>query len=636
MKTINKKAPFFKAMKANRKALKLVFKENPQSIISRFLLSVWNALTPYVVIYLSALVIDELCGAKDPERLKFLALTAITVTAIISLLGALITKWRNSYNASFWYAVQNITRKKILSMDQVDREDIKTTDLISFIEQNVNSQGWGIYRVIQNYQSLLTSVFGILGGVTLTVSLFATKVPESGGKYLILNNPLIAIGVIAAMLAVTLIAPLFNNKANSYWSANMNKHNLANRMFSFYGFLGTYPEVAEDIRSYRQDLICDKYNKNKEDVFGSKGYFSKLAKGPIGALEATASAFSVLFTGIVYAFVCLKALGGAFGLGSITQYISSITKVSTGVSDLVRTLGSMRTNATFLDSVFELLNMPSSMYTGNEKIEKLNADEYEIEFKNVSFKYPGSENFALRNVNFKFKAGKRLAVVGRNGSGKTTFIKLLCRLYDPTEGRILLNGKDIKQLDYDEYISLFSVVFQDFKLLAFKLGENVAGSKDYDKDLVLDCLDKAGFSENLKKMGGLDTYLYKDFNEDGVTVSGGEAQKIAIARALYKNAPFIVLDEPTAALDPIAEAEIYEKFDGIAGDKTSVYISHRLSSCKFCDEIAVFDEGSLIQLGRHEDLLTDEDGKYYELWQAQAKYYVDEESKDGEKTPTEF
>lgn len=628
MKTIKEKAPFFKAMRVNRKALGLVFKENPQSIISRFLASIWNAITPYAVIYLSALVIDELCGAKDPDRLKFLALTTITVTAIIALIGALITKWRNSYNVSFWYSVQNITRKKILSMNHVDREDVKTTDLISFIEQNVNSQGWGVYRTIRDYQTLLTSVFSLLGGVTLTVSLFLTKVPETSGKYVILNNPLVSVGVIAAMLAVTLIAPLFANKANSLWSSNMDKHNLGNRLFGFYGFLGHYPQYAADVRTYRQDLICDKHNKNKEDVFGSKGYFSKLAKGPIGLYAALSSAFSVLFTGIVYAFVCLKALGGAFGLGSITQYVSSITKVSTGVSDLVKTLGSMRTNATFLGAVFELLDMPSDMNTGSEKIEKLSAGEYEIEFKNVSFKYPGGENFALRNLNFKFKAGKRLAVVGQNGSGKTTFIKLLCRLYDPTEGQILLNGKDIKEFDYDEYLSLFSVVFQDFKLFAFKLGENVAGGKDYDKDLVLDCLKKAGFDENLKKMGGLDTYLYKDFNENGVTVSGGEAQKIAIARALYKNAPFIVLDEPTAALDPIAEAEIYEKFDGIAGDKTAVYISHRLSSCKFCDEIAVFDEGRLIQLGRHEDLLSDESGKYYELWHAQAQYYVSQ--KDAE------
>ncbi len=623
MRTIETRTSFCNAMKNNRKALNLVFKENPQAIVSRFILSIWNALTPYVVIYLSALVIDELCGDRNPDRLKFLALTTITVTALISLIGAILTKWRNSHNASYWYAVQNITRKKILSMDHIDREDVKTTDLISFIEQNVNSQGWGVYKVVRDYQALLTSVFGLLGGVTLTVSLFLSKVPESGGKYLVLNNPLVAIGVIVAMLAITVVAPLFSNKAESYWSKNTDKHNLGNRLFGFYGFLGQNTEMAADIRGYRQDLICDKYNRDKESVFCSKGYFSKLAKGPIGIYSAVSSAVSVLFTGIVYAFVCLKALGGAFGLGAITQYVASVTKVSSNVSSLIQTLGSMRTNSSFLDYVFELLNMPSSMSTGTDKVEKTEAGEYEIEFKNVSFKYPGSENFALRNVNFKFKAGKRLAVVGENGSGKSTFIKLLCRLYDPTEGQIFLNGKDIKELDYDEYISLFSVVFQDFQLFALKLGENVAGKQDYDKEVVLDCLDKAGFKENLAKIGGLDTYLYKNYDENGVTVSGGEEQKIAIARALYKNAPFIVLDEPTAALDPIAEAEIYEKFDKISGDKTSVYISHRLSSCKFCDEIAVFDSGEIIQRGTHEELLTKESEKYYELWNAQAKYYTE-------------
>ena len=224
----------------------------------------------------------------------------------------------------------------------------------------------------------------------------------------------------------------------------------------------------------------------------------------------------------------------------------------------------------------------------------------------------------------KFEIGKRLAVVGMNGSGKTTFIKLLCRLYDPTEGEILLNGIDIRKYNYREYMDIFSVVFQDFKLLSLKLGENVAGKVDYDKKAVVDCLEKAGFSDRLARMkNGTDTYLYKDYDsENGVDVSGGEAQKIAIARALYKDAPFIILDEPTAALDPIAEAEIYGKFDEIAGDKTAIYISHRLSSCKFCDEIAVFHEGSVIQQGSHGDLLLDETGKYYELWNAQAQYYT--------------
>lgn len=210
------------------------------------------------------------------------------------------------------------------------------------------------------------------------------------------------------------------------------------------------------------------------------------------------------------------------------------------------------------------------------------------------------------------------------GSGKTTFIKLLCRLYDPTEGEILLNGIDIRKYNYREYMDIFSVVFQDFKLFSLKLGQNVASRVDYNKEKVMECLDKAGFSEKLLEMTeGMETYLYKDYDDNGIDVSGGEAQKIAIARALYKDAPFIILDEPTAALDPIAEAEIYGKFNEIAGDKTAIYISHRLSSCKFCDEIAVFHEGAVIQQGSHATLVADEKGKYYELWNAQAQYYTE-------------
>ena len=209
-----------------------------------------------------------------------------------------------------------------------------------------------------------------------------------------------------------------------------------------------------------------------------------------------------------------------------------------------------------------------------------------------------------------------------NGSGKTTFIKLLCRLYDPTEGEILLNGIDIRKYNYKEYMMIFSVVFQDFKLFSLTLGENVSTKINYDEEEVKNALKKSGFHNWLSTMPeGLNTYLYKDFNKKGIIISGGEAQKIAIARAIYKNAPFIILDEPTAALDPIAEAEIYEKFNEITGDKTAIYISHRLSSCKFCDKIVVFHEGSVIQTGTHQELAADKNGKYFQLWTAQAQYY---------------
>ena len=215
-----------------------------------------------------------------------------------------------------------------------------------------------------------------------------------------------------------------------------------------------------------------------------------------------------------------------------------------------------------------------------------------------------------------------MAIVGMNGSGKTTMIKLLCRLYDPQEGEILLNGVDIRKFKQADYLSLFSVVFQDYVLFPFQLGENVAVDREYEEREVRTCLMDADFGERLTEMeDGVHTYLYKDYDDAGVEISGGEAQKIAIARAIYKDAPFILLDEPTAALDPKAEYEIYTNFDKIAGDKTAIYISHRLSSCRFCEKIAVFHEGRLIQMGSHEELVQDKAGKYYEMWSAQAQYY---------------
>jgi ATP-binding cassette subfamily B protein len=244
------------------------------------------------------------------------------------------------------------------------------------------------------------------------------------------------------------------------------------------------------------------------------------------------------------------------------------------------------------------------MYQGSLTTEKRADRQYEVEFRDVSFRYPGSEIWALRHVNMKFQVGRRLAIVGENGSGKTTFIKLLCRLYDPQEGQILLNGIDIRKYRYDDYMNIFSIVLHDFQLLYQPLGANMAGRMDYDRERARNALRDAGFPD-----WDLDTVIYKDLGENGITVSGGEAQKIAITRPLYKDAPFIILDEPTAALDPIAEAEIYSKFNDITGDKTAIYISHQFSSCKFCNEIAVFHEGSVIQQGSHDALLCDTNGK---------------------------
>lgn len=623
MKKTKKQMPWREMLRLNNRALKLFYKRYPQMILSRLISVVWNSLTPYVSIYLSALVIDELAGSRNVERLQLLVIITLASAAVIALGTALLKKWTEAQSAGMWFKVENILSEKMLDMDYVSLDETHTAELLSTIRQNMNGGGWGLYRVVVAYEELCSSILTILGGISLTVSLFVSRVPVGAGALSALNNPLVVLAVITVMLAVTFIAPVLNNKSGSYYAKHADSHNLGNRLFSFFGWLGYYSELAPDVRIYRQDRICGRHNHNKDDTFCSNGLFARLAWGPMGLFAAAGSAVSVIFTGVVYAFVCLKALAGAFGLGSVTQYVASITKVSGGMSSFVSTLGDMRNNAPFLELTFEFLDIPNNMYQGSLTVEKRNDRKYEVEFRNVSFKYPGSENYALRNVNMKFEIGKRLAVVGMNGSGKTTFIKLLCRLYDPTEGEILLNGIDIRKYNYAEYMNIFSVVFQDFKLFSLTLGENVASGSNIDREKVIDCLNKAGFGGRLAEMpNGIDTYLYTDYEKDGVNVSGGEAQKIAIARALYKDSPFIILDEPTAALDPIAEAEIYGKFDEIAGDKTAIYISHRLSSCKFCDEIAVFHEGAVIQQGTHASLVADESGKYYELWHAQAQYYT--------------
>ena len=336
---------------------------------------------------------------------------------------------------------------------------------------------------------------------------------------------------------------------------------------------------------------------------------------------------SVLFSHLlrcgVYMVLIMAVMAGNVSVGSIAKYVSCIMLLLDAISGMVGTLQRVFANNHYLKRFFSYFDIQNKMYQGSLTVEKRLDNEYDVEFRNVSFRYPNTENYALRHVNAKFKVGKKLAVVGENGSGKTTFIKLLCRLYDPTEGEIFLNGVDIRKYNYDEYLSIFSVVFQDFTLFSFTIGQNVAAAKEYEKARVEECLRRAGFGERLDTMPeGTDTYLYKDYSEKGIEISGGEAQKIALARALYRDAPFIVLDEPTAALDPISEYEVYSKFNELSGEHTTIYISHRLASCRFCDSIVVFDEGRIIEQGSHEELILKKEGKYYELWNAQAQYYV--------------
>ena len=375
--------------------------------------------------------------------------------------------------------------------------------------------------------------------------------------------------------------------------------------------------AAKDIRLYgMQDYLCGKNEECLNDTacFSEEGIFE-------GKNQAKFSFVVQLLAGYIYVYVAVMAMSGAVSVGDVLMYSGAIITMMTGVQNILTQYNQINYRNEYLKTYEDFIKRPNMHYDGTLPIEKRDDNEYELSFRNVSFRYPGTETYILKDVSLDFKIGQKMALVGMNGAGKTTLIKLLLRLYEPTEGEICLNGINIEKYDYEEYMQIFSVVFQDFKLFAFPLDENIAAGGQVDKLRLYQVLAKIGLKEFVEGLPQKERTLLYQENGQGVTPSGGEAQKVAIARALYKNAPFVILDEPTAALDPIAEAGIYENFDSLVGEKTAVYISHRMSSCKFCDRIVVLDHGEIAEQGTHEELL-EQNGIYAKLYQTQAEYYV--------------
>lgn len=624
------KMTWWKAFQLNSRAMKLWRKKYPQMYVVNILNHIISTAMPYINVWFSARIIGELAGERNQEKLFSLVLSLLLLDIILGVVRAVFHHWNQALYQTANEGINCMYNEKLLSMDFSLLDSSYIRDLFAKIQQNENWSNWGLRRTLGQfgYAYLIDGAVGIASAAALSWTLFTRPAGGVTGSLAAINSPLVNLLLLGLLLGGALLSPAFIRRANSYRAGYSKQARFGNRAFGFFGYAGNEHRRALDVRVYRQDkLFYQKMEEADRHGFGIKSPIAKIAKGFGGVLYAASDMVGRVFTGAVYLFVCIKAWAGAFGVGEVTQYIGAITMLYETVASLLRRLGEMQTNASFLQDTFEFLDIPDDMYKGSLTIEKRCDCNYEIEFCNVSFRYPDTETDVLKNVSLKFRVGEKLAVVGENGSGKTTFIKLLCRLYDPTEGEIRLNGIDIRKYSYREYMSIFSVVFQDYRLLALALGENVAAGTEYDAGKVRACLAEAGMEERICDMEeGLETFLYKDFDEKGVEISGGEAQKIAIARALYKDAAFLILDEPTAALDPVAEYEIYTKFNEIAGGRTAIYISHRLASCRFCDEIVVFDKGSVCQRGSHEKLLAEKQGKYHALWHAQAQYYKKEKT----------
>ena len=324
---------------------------------------------------------------------------------------------------------------------------------------------------------------------------------------------------------------------------------------------------------------------------------------------------------VLYTYVILKVLHGSILVGDFSMYLNGIVQFSRTVKTVMNQIIDLRQCTDYFTEYEKYIDMNNSKIQNGKLKLDLHLSQWEIEFHNVSYKYYGQNEYALKNISIKFGSNQKIAIVGENGSGKTTFIKLLLRIYDPTDGYITLNGLDIAEIEYEQYRELFSAVFQDYKLFSMSIRENIELShpnKPFNYD---EFFSKCGLADKIEVLTkGIDTYIYKDFEKDGFEPSGGEGQKIAFLRALYRKTPFVILDEATAALDPKAEANIYEQFNIFFDNKAIIYISHRMSVTRFCDIIYIFKNGKIIENGTHDSLI-EVNGEYAQLYNAQAQYY---------------
>lgn len=605
-----------KILKTNLRAIKWVAKMSRLYFIVMVVSSFFGNLFSYINIYFSSRIVDEIAGNRDIGTLVHMVITVLSINLCVGLVAVFCSRMEKYTVTKYDNGVlkAHLTNTYFGSdFRQLEHGTVAMEHWGIWHASRLN--GLGLLAMRQSCKTLVdntvNTVFSIIG-MSSIFAIISNSHDTVNGVYLVfIIFILILLFILLSYKNSETLAKLGTEAAEIGKKQNL--------LSDYFNEISAY-QAGKDHRIYDMELLVDGYRQDKLNISIQKNrkyYFGNRNT------QIPSVVLSAMLNFSIYAFVCINAISGFFGIGSIILYAGFIQRFVSAVKNMASNFAMFKMNESFLEKNLDFYQRRATMYTGHQPVERGECGEYTIEFKDVSFKYPKTEQYVLKNLNMKIDSNKRkLAIVGMNGSGKTTMIKLLCRLYDPTEGVITLNGVDIKEYSYEEYIRLFSVVFQDFSLFAFTVGQNVAVSNEYDENKVRDRLKKSGLGESLDKWPkGLDTYLYKDFAEDGIEISGGEAQKIAISRALYKDSPFMILDEPTAALDPITEFDIYSRFNEIVGEKMVVYISHRLSSCRFCDNIAVFHEGELIQQGSHDCLVAAKDGKYHELWNAQAQYY---------------
>ena len=590
------------------------------------------AVIPFITTAVSASIIDALIAGQKRSNLIIICFVGVGIVFFLSL-------WKNyedckigvGYSRLFSSHEISLTNKSY-SMPYEILEMSKTRKLRDEVSGSIQLSGAGMASLYWDMDVFWTNAIAAVIAIVILLKYMYEMFSGDISVNLGYGNSVGAISFMAVLVVFcSYVSCKMTGKRFDVDFEVFQNGSKYSRYGDFYNMNYLPNEhAAMDARIYRQEETIISECQSKCYKHFAEGKRKEL--NAVSRYDGVKLACSCICGCLVYIIIGQKALQGIIGYGSIILLYSAVTMFIEAMSRMAEIITDLRNNNEHLLRYFQYMDLPEeavdvvtlkkTVFEGEHAAQEKKEMMTGLCFQNVSFKYPESEQFVLKDINLEIRAGEKLAIVGENGSGKTTLIKLICRLYKPTMGKILLNGKDIWQYSYEDYIAMIATVFQDFSLFAFSLAENIAASQEYDRERILLALKKAGITAKVDCFEkGMEQPLFHDFDENGVDLSGGEAQKVAIARAVYKDADIMILDEPTAALDPYAEYEIYKNFGAIATGKTVLSISHRLSSCRMCDYIVVIHQGKIVQCGTHDDLVQDKNGKYYKLWNAQAQYY---------------
>ena len=563
----------------------------------------------FITLLFSSKLLKMISDAISKEIIIRYSIKLLLLIFVLQVLLQIMTRYMEA-KKRFLLEIQNRTiNDKSMKMDYQNLDNAEVQRLRIRQEEFTNMTG-GLYKMLIDL--LERGVKSIASVICALFIMFSNNISYSwiemnGSVVMVICFSLVAIWVNGKMLT------RINIETKKYMEQCMDGNRYL--IYYLYNILYGY-QNAKDLRIYKQQSLVLHGIREANNIFQTAGkrYAKEKRKKRYVAQIA-----SVLPGGIIYLVTGIRAYKGMIDIGDVIRIAGGLVYFINGLSEMVELYSDSILISSYSRDYIDYLNMNEKK--GEVSINSLKKEEYVIDFENVSFCYPNSSEYVLKNVNLTIKQGEKIAFVGRNGSGKTTLIKLLCRLYDVTEGTIKLNGIDIREYNYEEYNAILSAVFQDFSLFSLKIAENIAAQEEYEEKRMQEILEKSRLMEWVNKLqDGLNTFIGKEFHEEGVELSGGERQKIAIARSIFRGAPIVIMDEPTAALDPIAECEVYEQFNDIVDYRIAIYISHRLASCRFCDRIIVLESGRIIQEGTHETLVG-QIGLYREMWNAQAKHY---------------